>query len=836
MKSKAHSNRARNRSGESGIRERAAETRSGLSHRLLLPTLCVLLAVATLLCYWPAYSGEFVDFDDFDYVQGNPHVATGLSADSVRWAFTHVHASNWHPLTWISHMADVQLFGLDPHPHHVVGVAFHAANVVLLFLMLRALTGELLLSFVVAGLYALHPVNVESVAWIAQRKTTLTTLFAILTIWTYGNYARTGNRLQYGASLGCFVLCLLSKQWFVTMPFLLLLLDYWPLRRAPLEPPVGQLPNLRSMIAGWLRLVPDKLPYFALGIAASLVTIFAQEDAITSTEFLPIPTRLGNAILSYVAYMGLLFWPRRLAVFYPVPYDDITLLNVALAATLLVAISIAMYYLGRRWRYCLVGWFWYLGSLVPVIGIIHVGAQGMADRYAYVPFWGLMIIVVWGTRDLLQAYASKTPVRVATACVLSVVFVALATLCVRQAATWKDTLTLFSHAAENTQRNWMAHRQVATELYNLGRYQEARHHCEEAIRANENLSKILHIYGVVLFELGFKDEAVETLLEAQRASPDRPTGYAYLGWIYAELGRDDEALQQFQLAEQRLDDTSPPYSHWFVHSTHARSLSRVGRLPEARDKLRLALQADPKSLPTMLDLASAELPLGEVESASATVDQVLALEPDNVRALYLLAQVQATRCEGDNASRTLQRAWTVELRPGPTMQVATQLLQCSELGAAQQILVRLLSALQSAGADAKLVSDIQYKLGDLALQQANADEARRYYESALAAWPDHFAANNNLAWMLATSPHEQLRDPARAVQLALHACELTGRQDDASLGTLAAAYAAAGDFERAIETAQTARELAAKADNQSAVKALDEQLKLYRASQGFIEQ
>ena len=331
--------------------------------------LCAALVAATFAAYSPALDAGFVAFDDDAYVYDNPQVSAGLGWTGVPWALVASHASNWHPLTWLSHMADVEIFGQGPQGHHFTNVALHAANAVLLFLLLASLTGALLPSFFAAGVFALHPANVESVAWISQRKTTLSTLFLLLALFGYVRYVRHRAPRAYAASLLCFALSLASKQTFVTLPVLLLLLDYWPLRRDAETEPAPRRAGGRA----W-PLLREKIPYLVLAAAASLVTFHVQADAMPSIEAYPLSERLGNVPIAYVRYLGMLLWPTRLAVFYPQGPGDVTTQKL-LACLALLAVVTALVWRFRRWRFLLFGWLWFLVALVPMIGVVQVGPQ-----------------------------------------------------------------------------------------------------------------------------------------------------------------------------------------------------------------------------------------------------------------------------------------------------------------------------------------------------------------------------------------------------------------------------------------------------------------------------
>ena len=356
-----------------------------------------LLVLATLLLYSPVTHHNFLDyFDDDFYVTNNIHVNTGLNLGNVVWAFTSFSEANWHPLTWISHMADCQLFGLSSGPHHLVNIVLHAANVLLLFLLLRRATGAVWRSFLVAALFAVHPLNVETVAWVAERKSLLCTLFCLLAVAAYGWYVRGADWKKYSVVIAAFALALMSKPMAVSLPLVLLFLDYWPSER------YDDLPLRRR----WTRLSMEKLPLLLLSAASSAVTMAAQHSVATVVGLseLPLSVRLENAVVSYVAYIGKIFWPAGLAVFYPHPWHALPWPAVIASAVILLAITVAVLYF-RRTRYFVTGWFLFVMTLIPVIGIVQVGRQAMADRYAYFPGIGIFIIIAWGLGSLVHATA-----------------------------------------------------------------------------------------------------------------------------------------------------------------------------------------------------------------------------------------------------------------------------------------------------------------------------------------------------------------------------------------------------------------------------------------------
>lgn len=468
---------------------------------VLLALGLVALAVAI---YWPVGGFGFVAYDDQAYVSGNEMVRRGLGWSGAAWAFRTLTAANWHPLTWLSYMLDVQLFGVDPGWHHRVNLVFHAANGVLLFAFLRSATGSLWRSALVAALFVAHPLHVESVAWISERKDVLSAFFWLLAMLAYAGYVRHPGLWRYLAVAAAFVLGLMAKPMVVTLPFALLLLDVWPLRRRPA--------------------LVEKLPLFALSALSCAATWVAQarSGAVRGTQWLTVAVRVENAVVSYAAYLGKTVWPSSLAALYPHPgYQPggIPAGQIALAAAVLVAITGVAILLRRSVPAIAVGWCWYLGTLVPVIGLVQVGQQSMADRYTYVPLIGIFCAVVWG----LAALAARVRHgRIAAGAVASAAVIACAVTARHQAGYWQDSIALFDHAAHVTEGNWLAWKNLGAALYESGRMPEAL--------------------------AAFQEEA--------RIDPSDPDGWFNLGMTYGELERHAESAAAFEQA-LRLDPSDP---------------------------------------------------------------------------------------------------------------------------------------------------------------------------------------------------------------------------------------------------------------------------------------
>jgi len=538
---------------------------------------CLVLVAATLAVYNPIVHNQFIDFDDSAYILKNPPVQSGLTWDTVKWSFTTFHAGYWHPLTWLSHALDCQVFHLNPTGHHYTNLLLHAANAVLLFLLLRQATGFTWASLGVAALFALHPVNVESVAWAAERKNVLSMLFFLLALYAYDRYARTGRRHLYGMVTLFFALGLTAKPQIVTLPFVLLLWDYWPLQRMgggthagsaglsserSSEPssPAGSAP--RSLV--WL--VWEKIPLFMLAAAGSVITVLAQRagDAVRSTAEVSVAARLENVVVSYVRYIGKAFWPTRLAPMYPHPGNSLPGWQVAGSAALLLLVT-ALVLRWRDRRYLLVGWFWFLGTLVPMIGIITVGEQAMADRFAYIPFIGLFIAVVWTlnawtlnawTLNAGAASAASSQDRIprrafGAAAILVLVIFVMGRLTYRQLSYWHDDETLWRYTLSVTDRNYMAHNNLAIALAEQGRPEEAIFQFRAATALHKYPAK--QILALAFYELrvGHPEQAVEECASVLRVSADpkvQAVAWTELGQAQLQLSQYDQAAASYENA------------------------------------------------------------------------------------------------------------------------------------------------------------------------------------------------------------------------------------------------------------------------------------------------
>lgn len=500
----------------------------------------VALAALILAVYAPVRHYGFVDLDDPQYVSENPYIANGFTWAAVKWAFTSIHASYWLPLIWLSHMLDVQLYGLNAGGHHVTNVLLHLVDTILLFALLYRATGAMGRSAFVAGLFAVHPLHVESVVWLTERKDVLSTLFLLLTIWTYVDYARQPSRRRYLFALAFFVLGLMSKAMLVTLPFMLLLLDAWPLGRFSVTE-WRLSPAQRSTL---YRLVREKLPFLALALVAAVVTYLTQQltGAVASASQIPIVFRVENAIVSYAMYIVKMFWPSGLALFYPYPLVLSPLLVVGsllglIATTVLVARATP------RYPYLAVGWLWYLGSLVPVIGLIQAGDQARADRFTYVPLIGLFIMIAWGARDVI----GRLRVLQAVAALTLLLSSAIARV---QVGHWRTNTELWEHALRVADESYVAHTNLGLAVYAQGNTDQAVTEFRAALRLRPDFAEAHNDLGVALANRGDIDGAIQSFLNAVRAKPTQAPSHYNAAVLLAGKGDTAAALSHLQSALQ----------------------------------------------------------------------------------------------------------------------------------------------------------------------------------------------------------------------------------------------------------------------------------------------
>jgi protein O-mannosyl-transferase len=582
----------------------AASARNGLIFSLIL-------VAATLISYNPVTRNGFIDFDDGAYILSNQQVQQGLTRSTIKWSFTTFREGNWHPLTWLSHALDCELFHLNPVGHHYTNLLLHAANALLLFLLLKRATGAMWPSWLVAALFALHPVNVESVAWVAERKNVLSMFFFLLTLLAYDRFARTERRWLYISVIVLFGLGLLAKPQIVTLPFVLLLWDYWPLDRISMSR--REQANAGLTVAPLRALVWEKWPLFGLAAADCVMTVLAQHSGHTMRTLaqVSLTTRIENVFVSYVRYLGKAFWPAHLIPLYPHPGNSLPPWQVAASVVLLLAIS-AFVWGNRDRRYLAMGWLWFLGTLIPMIGIVTVGDQAMADRYAYLPFIGVFIAVVWATCDLALHY--RVP-RKWLAVPAALILCALGFLTHRQIGYWSDDETLWRYTLTVSDNNFVAHNNLALALTKVGRADDAIAHFRIANRQHQYPADQILKLGLYELRMGHPEEAVEDGRVALAAATDaalRAAALRVIGRALIELRRFDEADETYHEALRLNSDDADSLVDLGLLALHS------GDMGQAIDNFSRASKLDPRDVNFLL-LAQAQLYAGQLAEAERTV-------------------------------------------------------------------------------------------------------------------------------------------------------------------------------------------------------------------------
>jgi Flp pilus assembly protein TadD len=809
---------------------------------------CLFLAAATLAAFWPVLHYDFVNCDDQAYVYENPALQAGLSWQGLAWAFTTGYAGNWHPLTWLSHILDVQWFGLNAGRHHLTSLVLHVANTLLLFLVLKRMTGALWRSACVAALFALHPLHVESVAWISERKDVLSAFFFFLTLWAYCRYAECemqnaecrmqkqesnsaspasrlmehtspvtqrfavpssrfeiqcsmfalSSRFWYWTAVVMFACGLMCKPMLVTLPFVLILLDYWPLGR--MQNAECRMQNHATRITHYvsrftlLPLLVEKLSFFALAAASSVVTLLVQQraGAVAAAGALPLELRFENAVVSYLLYLAKTVWPSGLAIFYPYRHE---VSDGLLASSVLVLIIIsALAWVSLRQRpYVAVGWLWFLGTLVPVVGIVQVGQQAMADRYTYIPLIGVFIAVVWavaewGSSSGVERCGPGWGRAIALASGAGVVMAACWTVTRCQVRHWQGSEALFRHALAVTTDNALAHDSLGDALVRQGRIEEAEAHFAEAVRI----------------------------------APKYPEALSDLGVMRVTRGKVEEGIKLYRAA------IAVKPSDWKAHNNLARALCLQGKFDESVEEYQTALELNPGATDTRGSLAAALVMLGKTNEASAVFEDALKLKPDDASAHFKYASLLMALGRTEPAALHFQAA--LQYGPGDPETHRRYGLLLAGSGNAQQAIAQFREAIRlQSGAEA------HYNLATALLQQGERGMAVEEYRESLRLKPNSPASLNDLAWVLAADASDAVRNGAEAVTLAERACQLTQFQQPMFVGTLAAAYAEAGRFDDAIKTAEKAKDLAAAAGLKDLAERNRQLLELYRAGKPFHE-
>jgi len=609
--------------------------------------------------YFQVYAFEFVGFDDNEYVYENPHVTTGISLENIIWSFTAFHSNNWHPLTWISHMMDCQVFGLHPGWHHLVNLLFHILNSVLLFLVFSKMTGGLWQSAFIAAVFAIHPLHVESVAWVAERKDVLSAFFWMLTLWGYQAYVKLPGIKRYIGVLLFFTLGLLSKPMLVTLPFVLLLLDYWPLGRIQFQ---EKQCDFTHCVLSQKNLILEKIPLFILSGVSSVMTFGAQNHGgvVKSFETFPMINRIANAFVSYLSYMGKMIYPENLAFQYPYP-ENLALWKGTGAVLMVLLITLLAMHLAVKRPYFIVGWLWYLGTLVPVIGLVQVGMQSMADRYMYIPMVGLLMVVSWGVSEFIQRWKTLKTVSAASAMIIIPLLMVVSW---KQTGYWATSNKMLEHTLKVTSNNYIAHDTLGVNLFLAGKTDEAIYHYLKAAQIYPKNYYTQFNLGVARFQQGKMDEAIEHytkavslepnyakahcnlgaaffqkkeyekagahFLKAITIEPDYIDAHFNLGVLYYTDGKMDEAIPCFlKVIEFRPDFANAYYYLGLV-------FDKKGIADKAVTNFQAALRLQPNSVEILLVLAGELLKQGSFNEAIRYYSDALKLAPDNLVAHHNL--------------------------------------------------------------------------------------------------------------------------------------------------------------------------------------------------------
>lgn len=694
-------------------------------HNLLI---CLGLIIITLVVYWPATEYGLISFDDQHYVTDNRYVKQGITRESIMWAFTTTQAANWHPLTWLSLMLDIDLYGTDPGGIHLTNILFHSANTVLLFLVFSQITGAIWKSAFVAALFSLHPLHVESVVWISERKDVLSTFFWFLTMGSYVRYVKRPGLIRYLMTIICFSLGLMTKPMLVTMPFVLLLLDYWPLRRLESNRLTG---NCASITPAIIRLVREKIPFFIVMTMSIVVTFWVQKSAgaVGTLELFPLHIRLANVFISYVAYIAKTVWPYPLAFFYPYPLK-ISWWKAAAALMLLLTIFSLVFREKRRRPYLSIGWLWYAGTLVPVIGLVQVGSQAMADRYTYIPAVGIFIMVAWGFEELVTRWRFSKTVIVSGIVLVFSIFSVTTRFQIRH---WRDSIALYTHAIAVTTDNYVAHLNLASTYSDQNKLEKAIRHYSEVLRFKPKYVKAHNNLGLVMAKKGRFEEAVRYYSEALRLKQNYPEAHNNLGSALAQQDRLPEAIKHYTEA-LRL---RPNYAE--AHNNFANVLAKQGNISEAIRHYSAALTHAPgfeearRNMETVLAIA---------EKNHSVVNQWIEKvrkAPGDAEAHYHLGNALSDQGRMAEAIRHYSEA----LRIDPEFDKALY-----NLGLALAQEDRTTEAIEKLKSSLKRFPDdpiLLHTLGLMYQKQGALDSAINHYLKVLSIRPEFTLTLNNLA-------------------------------------------------------------------------------------------
>jgi tetratricopeptide (TPR) repeat protein len=687
------------------------------------------LVLLILAAFEPLRHNEFVSYDDYEYITANPHIKSGFTSPSVAWAFTSGYAANWHPLTWLSHMLDIELFGLNPLGHHLHNLFLHTLNTVLLFWLLHSMTGAVWRSAFVAMAFGIHPLHVESVAWTAERKDVLCALFWMLTIAAYLYYARRGGILRYLLVVSCFALGLMAKPMLVTLPIVLLLLDFWPLGRVQKNTTqtsrhsatINKTVEKKYRSASIAYLVTEKIPLFILTFVSCIITYSVQQHGGSVLAGSPSTHHLMNVIINYISYPCKIFWPFNLAVLYPYPLYRPSAWYLILASLALILWSGFVVSRHAKNPYLITGWFWYVVSLIPVIGIVQAGAQAVADRYSYLPSIGIFLILSWVTAQWSATWRYQKAILGTIGGLLTI---AMAVCTHTQVTCWKNSMVLYEHALAVTKNNYVMHCNIGRILGEQNRLDEAAEHIRKALQLWPDYPAANDRMAMILIKRGQFDKAMEYLQKVLKTSPTYTEAYYHMGIVFAAQGNRDEAIRSYQQAIRLNSDDFLSFNSLGVLK------AQQGLRKEAAECFRRSIQVNPAYAEAWRNLGLTQQMQNQLTDAVASYHTALKNDPNDYRSYYNLAR-----------------------------------------------------SLQSMG---------------------KPREAAGFYRQALQLDPNLTTAMNNLAWILATTSDNQIRNPVEAITLSQKACQLTDSNDVLVLDTLAAAYAAANQFKEAIETAQKA--------------------------------
>ncbi len=744
------------------------------------PAICFGLVAITCLIFGRALGYDFFNYDDSFYVYQNHWISDGLTRAGLVRALTSPLVGNWHPLTSLSLMLDAQIFALNPSGYHGVNIALHTIAVLLLFFVLRSMTGAVWRSALVAAIFAIHPLRAESVVWISERKDVLSGVFFMLGLWAYGRYAQGPPRLMtYLLVAAALTLGLMAKSMLVTFPFLLLVLDYWPLRRFSFSPGGDDGPINKPPSATVSRLFLEKLPFLGLTIAISFVTLWAQKQALTAAQDWPLRWRFDNALVTIWVYLRQMIWPVHLAPFYPHPKGSLALWVVGLSLLGLLATSLWIFVSRKKYPYLLTGWLWYLGMLVPVIGLVQVGWQAHADRYTYLPQIGIYLALVWGATDLTARWRSqKFLLGSAAAAVLAL----LLAVSWRQVGYWSSSVRLWRHTLAVTAENDVAERGFGSELLRLGFVDEAIAHDREALRIRPRDANGLTNLANALLRKKEYPEAIQHYREVLSVRPNDSEMHRNLGKALYESGAIDEALAQFQEALRlRPGDTDAGYSLGNAYLDK-------GDAKAAIPYFRKAIEAESRNIAAHYNLAIALQRNGQLEEAIAEFRQTLQLDPQKIEAHNNLAVTLLKSGRTDEALTEWQRA----------LQIQPQ--------------------------NAELHNNLAVAL----LAQGRIADAVREWRETLRLGPDRQATQISLAWVLATAPESEVRDGKAALELAQKAYRTGAERNPMVFRVLAAAYAETGQYPAAIQTAQEGEQRAGAAAEPAIAQLLGADLMLYQ--------